>query len=115
VRSADTTVVLVEVSDPARYGTVGITADGRITVFVEKGTGRGAGWISAGIYLIARERLETIPSGRAVSLEREMLPLWIARGVHGYRAAPGTRFLDIGIPEALAEAERFLGGQAGHG
>ncbi len=113
--TADTTVVLVEVGDTARYGTASVTADGRITAFVEKGTGRGAGWINAGVYLIARQRLETIPPGRPVSLEREMLPLWIAHGVHSYRADPGTRFLDIGIPEAYAEAERFFGEQTGHG
>lgn len=104
----ETTVVLVEVSDTTRYGKVSTGTDGRITAFDEKGTGRGAGWINAGIYVIARERLKSIPEGRAVSLEREMLPRWIEQGVHGYRTAPDTRFLDIGIPEAYAEAEQFF-------
>jgi NDP-sugar pyrophosphorylase family protein len=114
-QAADTTAVLVEVGDTARYGAVSSGADGRITAFVEKGTERGAGWINAGIYVMACDRLETIPEGRPVSLEREMLPSWIEQGVRGYRTAPGTRFLDIGIPEAYAEAERFFGKQASHG
>jgi len=113
--AADTTLVLVEVRDTARYGTVSSSSDGRVTAFVEKGMARGAGWINAGIYVITRDRLETIPLGRPVSLEREMMPSWIKQGVRGYRAAPGTRFLDIGIPEAYAEAERFFSEQADRG
>jgi NDP-sugar pyrophosphorylase family protein len=114
-RAAAATVVLTEVDDAARYGTVSSTPDCRITAFVEKGTGHRAGWINAGVYVIACDRLETIPPGRPISLEREMLPRWIEQGVCGYRAAPGTRFLDIGIPEAYAEAERFFGRRAGYG
>lgn len=114
-RAAAATVVLVEVDDAVRYGTVSRSVDGRITTFAEKGTGHGPGLVNAGIYVIARDRLETIPPDRPVSLEREMLPLWIEQGVQGYPAAPGTRFLDIGVPEAYAEAERFFGRQGSHG
>jgi NDP-sugar pyrophosphorylase family protein len=114
-RAADTTVVLVEVRDTARYGTVSSSVDGRITAFVEKGTRCVAGWINAGIYVIARDRLETIPSDHPVSLEQEMMPLWIEHGVNGYRTGPGTRFLDIGVPEAYAEAERFFSKKVGNG
>ena len=47
-----------------------------------------------------------IPASEAVSLEREVFPAWIDRGLYGYRSE--GRFLDIGTPKAYAAAERFL-------
>jgi NDP-sugar pyrophosphorylase family protein len=74
--------------------------------FDEKGGARGPGWISAGIYLLSRSVVETIPSGRAVSIERETFPAWIGRGLYAYRNQ--GRFMDIGTPETYTDAERFF-------
>jgi NDP-sugar pyrophosphorylase family protein len=109
-RAARATVLLSEVADTSRYGRVRVAAADRIVGFEEKdGTG-GAGWINAGIYVIERELLETIPSDRAVSLEREMFPAWIGRGVYGFKSR--GRFIDIGIPETYAAAGRFFSSEA---
>jgi NDP-sugar pyrophosphorylase family protein len=85
---------------------VRLNVQGRIESFIEKGEVSGPGWISAGIYLLKRELLQTIPAGRAVSIEKEMFPTWINQGLYGYESQ--GRFLDIGTPESYAIAETFF-------
>jgi NDP-sugar pyrophosphorylase family protein len=97
---------LARVCDAGRYGHICVDGDGAVMIFEEKGGQSGTGWINAGIYLFSRASLDTIPSGRAVSLERDLFPRWIGRGLYGYRSE--GRFLDIGTPEAYAIAEQFL-------
>jgi D-glycero-alpha-D-manno-heptose 1-phosphate guanylyltransferase len=99
-------LALSERADTARFGKVRVI-ENRIDRFEEKQASRGAGWINAGVYLIDRAAIEEMPRGRAVSLEREMFPVWAARGcLRGFR---GTgKFLDIGTPESYAEAETFF-------
>ena len=41
-----------------------------------------------------------------MSLEREVLPRWVADP--GIRGVPGGRFIDIGTPESFAAAEAFF-------
>ncbi|MFO0796166.1 MAG: nucleotidyltransferase family protein [Gemmataceae bacterium] len=100
-------MALARVPDVSRYGAVTLNATHRVTAFVEKGGAAGEGWINAGVYLIPRERLADIPAGRSVSLEREVLPAWVA--APGVVGVPGGRFIDIGTPESFAEAEAFFG------
>jgi len=104
-RGAEGTLLLTWISDAKRYGRVRVDANGLVLSFDEK-EGGGPGWINAGIYLLHRRLLFTIPSGRAVSLEREMFPAWVGHGLYGY---PGRgHFLDIGTPETYALAEHFF-------
>jgi NDP-sugar pyrophosphorylase family protein len=99
-------LLLAQVPDTARYGRVTVDEAGRVLEFAEKGQNSGPGSINAGIYLLAREMVAEIPAERAVSLEREVFPAWIGRGLFGY---PGGReFLDIGTPESFAQAELFF-------
>ncbi len=105
-RGARATVLLTEVEDTSRYGRVRVEEDGRVVGFDEKDGLSGAGWINAGVYLIERELLKAIPSGRQVSLEREIFPQWIGRGFYGWKGA--GRFLDIGTKESFAEAQQFF-------
>jgi hypothetical protein len=78
--------------------------------FVEKNELLAPCWINAGIYCLEREILESIPANGSVSLEKEVFPGWVGRGLFGYPAHESL--LDIGIPEAYATAERFLGADA---
>jgi len=105
-RSADATLLLTRMADTARYGRVHVDGEGRVLRFDEKDGNNGAGWINAGVYLIRRQLLETIPTNCAVSLERQMFPAWMERRFYGYQA--GGAFLDIGTPESLAVAEQFF-------
>lgn len=104
------TVLLVRVEDARRFGQVELDEGGRILRFEEKGARTGPGWINAGMYLIDRQWVDTIPSGRAVSLEREVFPAWIDRGLRGWRSS--GRFLDVGTPESYRAAERLLAARA---
>lgn len=105
-RGAKASLVLAKVQDTSRYGRVKVSKNGAVLNFDEKGRESGPGWINACIYLIARSLLETIPVQRAVSLEREMFPSWVGKGLCGYQTE--GRFLDIGTPEAYAMVEQFF-------
>jgi len=94
------------VPDTTQSGRVEFDGTGAVTSFIEKGKTTGTGWLSAGIYLLNREVLASIPAGRAVSIERETFPAWIGHGLRVFRT--GGRFLDIGTPATYADAQRFF-------
>lgn len=105
-KGAEATLLLTEMEDTKRYGRVWVDDRGVVFSFEEKGKQRGAGLINAGIYLLKKEMLFTTPAQEVKSLEKEIFPSWIGRGLYGYPSrAP---FLDIGTPEAYARAERFF-------
>jgi NDP-sugar pyrophosphorylase family protein len=106
--AADLSLVLTRVADPSRYGQVQVTGDGRVVRFGEKRPATGPGWINAGVYLLERRLIEAIPPGRPVSLEHEMIPAWLDRGLAVYGYPCTGRFLDIGTPSAYAAAEKFF-------
>ncbi|HLJ92059.1 MAG TPA: nucleotidyltransferase family protein [Gemmataceae bacterium] len=106
-RAVDVSLVLAKAPAQSRFGTVWLDCQGRVERFEEKTADTGGNWINAGIYLLERRLIEEIPVERSVSLERDLFPAWIARQrVYGFRCA--GRFLDIGTPEAYAEAESFF-------
>jgi len=105
-RRARATVVLAHVDQGKRYGRVQLAADGRILAFCEKGGDEGAGWINSGIYWFEHSVLAALPTREPLSLEREILAAGPDQGLYGFpQSGP---FLDIGIPEDYARAERFL-------
>lgn len=103
---ARATLWLVPMDDCRRYGTVEIAKDGRVIEFREKSPTAQDGLISAGVYLLDREVVETIPPDHAVSLEREIFPALIGQGL--YATVGSGPFLDIGTPESYALAESFI-------
>lgn len=106
-KRAEGAMLLCQVPDVARFGQVVVDDVQALVSFEEKGGKHGPGWINAGQYLLGRRVVESIPEGRAVSLEKEVLPAWIGRGLYG--VAGEGKFLDIGTPESYAEAEAFFG------
>jgi D-glycero-alpha-D-manno-heptose 1-phosphate guanylyltransferase len=104
--AAQGTLALSHVADARRFGTVQIDADGRVQRFSEKSPEQRAGTINAGIYLLRRALVATIPDATPCSLEQDLLPTWLARGIFGY--ARTGRFIDIGTPESLAGAAGFF-------
>lgn len=103
---AKASLVLTRVPDVGRYGVVDTDAVGAVTSFVEKGERQGEGLINAGIYLLSRTMLATIPATGAVSLEREIFPQWIGKGLYAF--SQPARFIDIGIPADLQVAATVL-------
>ena len=102
---ATASIALTRVIRNKRYGSVKLDSGDRIVEFSEKKTG-GEGWINAGIYFLSQEVLQSIPQTGSISLERDIFPHWVGRGLYGYRGA--APFLDIGIPEDFAAAENFF-------
>ena len=109
-RGAQATLLLRWMADPARYGRVELDEQGGVRAFAEKCDRARPGWINAGVYVLSRAVVNAIPAGGPVSIEREVFPRWIGRGLTG---CPGDgKFLDIGTPESYAEAERFFAQRA---
>lgn len=101
---ARATLALIAVEDTASYGVVPTDAEGRVEAFLEKSDGPApTDRINAGAYVIEREVIESaVPSGRAVSFEREVFPQLVGDGLYGW-AAEGY-WVDIGTPERYLEA-----------
>lgn len=97
---ARVTLALVAVEDPSSYGLVRRNPDCSVKEFVEKPGPEQleTELINAGAYVLEREALEAIgPAGANISIERELFPALVDRGLFGY-AADGY-WLDIGTPE----------------
>lgn len=107
-RGAIAALATIEVDEPQRYGAVDMSPDGLIQRLVEKGQvlSTGPAAINAGVYLLPRSLIESIPEGRKISLERDLLPHWIQQGIVGFPA--GGPFIDIGTPASYTLAQSVL-------
>lgn len=105
-RGNDASLLLAPVPDASRYGAVELAGDGRVVAFLEKREGLGPGLINAGIYALRREMLQRIPDGPC-SLERDVMPDWIARLHVGGLAGQGE-FIDIGVPEDYRRSQQLM-------
>ncbi|MEM0129712.1 MAG: NDP-sugar synthase [Thermoplasmata archaeon] len=98
---------LAWVDDTRPYGVAALEGD-RIVSFVEKPEPERSPshWINAGYAVWSREVADAIPPGRMVSLEKEILPGLLPRGIYGHRM--DGYFEDAGTPERLLHAQRLL-------
>lgn len=99
-------IVVFRKTDAARYGRVVLGQNDRILEFAEKSAQGSGGYVNAGIYLLDRAVIQGIPDDGMVSLERDVFPALVGKGVAGYAAA--GPFLDIGTPESFAAAQSFF-------
>ena len=102
-RGARATLALVEVDDTSSYGVVPTDADGRVEAFLEKSAEAPTNRINAGVYVLERDVIEAIPSGRPVSFEREIFPSLAGESLYGYQP-DAPYWIDIGTPERYLEA-----------
>jgi NDP-sugar pyrophosphorylase family protein len=87
-----------------------INDDKTVASFEEKGENSGQGWINAGIYLLGKSLIASMPAGKYYSLEREFFPKLPAKGLCGF--CVGERFIDIGTPESYAAAQEFFAAES---
>jgi len=113
---AAATLALYPVDDPSAYGLVRRgggpkdyagapdTATGEVAEFVEKPDPGDVDTneISAGAYVMERRVIEMIPAGRMVSIERELFPRLVGRGLYGH--VLDGYWMDIGTPERYLQA-----------
>jgi mannose-1-phosphate guanylyltransferase len=105
---ADVTLHLVRVSDPRAFGCVPTSADGRVLEFLEKSDDPPTDLINAGCYVFRREVIDSIPAGRAVSVERETFPGLLAAGARVHAHVDASYWLDLGTPAAFVQGSADL-------
>ena len=107
----DGVVVVIEVNDAARYGTLDVDSDGWLTGFREKqpaSLSNSGGLVNAGVYFLKRRLLDILPANKQLSLETDAFPAWLAGQATLRVLAVRGPFLDIGTPESVREAEQFI-------
>jgi mannose-1-phosphate guanylyltransferase len=102
------TLWAIAVERTEAFGVLETDARGRVTRFVEKprpGQSRSR-LINAGAYVLRPDVLTLIPRGRAVSVEREVFPALLERGlmVGAFVAERPVYWNDIGTPQAYLRA-----------
>lgn len=105
-KNADMTIVLKEVENANRYGLVKIDDNNKVIFFREKQPASERGYINAGMYVFERRLFDSIKDGKVLSLEKELLPLFLKKKIYGY--VSNGKFIDIGIPETYITANSYL-------
>jgi D-glycero-alpha-D-manno-heptose 1-phosphate guanylyltransferase len=105
-RNAVATIVTTRIEDRSRYGSVVVGPQDAIVTFSEKGETRGSGYINGGIYVISQTVLDLIPAGKYLSIERDIFPSLVGRGLYAFKTS-GV-FIDIGTPSKLQQAQSVL-------
>ncbi|MFH9423851.1 sugar phosphate nucleotidyltransferase [Streptomyces sp. NPDC017529] len=108
---ADVSLHLTKVADPRAFGLVPTDGTGRVTAFLEKPQTPEeivTDQINAGAYVFDRSVIDTIPTGRPVSVERETFPGLLADGAHLQGMVDSTYWLDLGTPHAFVRGSADL-------
>lgn len=108
---ADVSLHLSRVEDPRAYGLVPTDSTGRVTAFLEKPQTPEeivTDQINAGAYVFRRSVIDTIPTGRPVSVERETFPDLLSSGAHLQGMVDSTYWLDLGTPQAFVRGSADL-------
>jgi mannose-1-phosphate guanylyltransferase len=101
--AADVTLYLTKVDDARAYGCVPTDESGRVTAFLEKMPEPVSDQINAGCYVFRREVIDEIPTGRAVSVERETFPQLLDAGRLVLGHVDDAYWRDLGTPEAYVQ------------
>jgi D-glycero-alpha-D-manno-heptose 1-phosphate guanylyltransferase len=99
-------VLTVAIAESSRFGRVAATEDGLLHALLPSRPGPGT--VNAGMYLFRREVLEQFLPAHVASLESDLLPHMLHTGAEIGVEASAAPFIDIGVPDALAEAEGFV-------
>lgn len=98
---ADVALYLTRVQDPRSYGLVPTNEVGRVIAFLEKPATPEeivTDQINAGCYVFKRSLIDSIPQGRAVSVERETFPQLLESDHYIIGVADPGYWLDLGTP-----------------
>ena len=104
--TASVGLLLTRATDTARYGRVEIDSSGQIIAFREKSHQNGPGLINAGIYIIDKAVIETVPESVPCSLEKEIFPGLADGRLAGFPTRDA--FIDIGTGEDYNKAAAFF-------
>ncbi len=103
-KSADITIVLREVDNVLRYGSVERDDEMKITGYNEKGTRNGFGLINGGVYLINKNFFDRNDFPEKFSIEKDCFEkMYDTCSIYGLKCR--QYFIDIGIPEDYQKAQ----------
>ena len=94
-----------EVDDSVDFGSVILDKNKEIIKFDEKKSGSKA-LINTGIYLFKKEILSLMPDKTPYSLELDLFPSLIGKGIYGF--VTRRPFIDIGTPERFKLAQKLF-------
>jgi len=94
------------VEDTSRYGSLKFDEDYNLISFAEKKDGKGI--INGGIYLFKNDVLAKFPQNNKLSFEYDIFPYLLSQGCRIKVHVTSAPFLDIGTPETLIQAEKFI-------
>jgi mannose-1-phosphate guanylyltransferase len=120
---ADVSIMVSMANGRADCGIVLVDAESRVVAFEEKRNKAEGAYVNAGIYVFSPGALFDIPSGREVSLEKELFPRWLAQNFSIRAFTCDNPCLDIRTPERFCSAQALLNkaadertaGRRGHG
>jgi NDP-sugar pyrophosphorylase family protein len=99
-------IAVTRMEKPVEYGVIRLDTDQRIIRFGEKIPANGNDLINAGMYVFDKKVLQEIPSGQKRSLECDLFPGILDKGLYGYVTT--KKLLDIGTPERLSMAQDYF-------
>ena len=105
--NADASVVVVPSDGRGDCGFVLLDRTGRVVGFNEKNGDMADRFINAGIYLFSQRLVREIAPDQEISLEREVLPVWI-REAHISGFVHSGTCMDIGTPQRYLDAQVAL-------
>jgi len=105
-KECNASIVITKMDNTSRYGTIELDIKDRINKFIEKEENKGPGWINPGVYLFHRSVFQNKSPLTFCSLEKEVLPNLIEKGLYGYQCHGA--FIDIGTPESYNQATSFF-------
>jgi len=104
-KDADITIVIREVEDVSRYGSILTDNEQRITGFSEKQNSKGRGYINGGVYLINKPFISKFSFPGKFSIEKDFFEKEFKN--HKFYGKPcNNYFIDIGIPEDYSRAQK---------
>jgi NDP-sugar pyrophosphorylase family protein len=105
-QKAIATIVLAPVPNPADYGLVRVTADGRVVRFLEKPKPDEVtcNTINAGIYVLEPRVLDYVPEGETFTFEYGVFPRLLEKGEPFFGYTWKGYWRDIGTPMSYLDA-----------
>ncbi len=97
----------VPMNDASRYGTLKFDSSDMLTAFEEKRPGEGI--VNSGVYLFSPDLNVLVNrTNRPLSMEKELFPEMILRGMKICVVRCASPFIDIGTEASLHEATAFI-------
>ena len=110
-KNADVALYLTKVENPSAYGLVPTDSNGNVLAFLEKPERKEdivTNQINAGMYIFKRKIIDTIATGRVVSVEREVFPNLLKAGHKVIGVVDDSYWLDLGTPASFVKGSSDL-------